>query len=106
MELYETAVKMMDEGLVEEALDILKKHAEESDDEEKYLIAELYYERGFYDEAIKLLNQLLIKYPKEGELITKLAEMHIELEEDEFAIQLLNEIPKDDPSIKRAYYII
>lgn len=100
MELYETAVKMMDEGLVEEALDILKKHAEESDDEEKYLIAELYYERGFYDEAIKLLNQLLIKYPKEGELITKLAEMHIELEEDEFAIQLLNEIPKDDP-----YYI-
>lgn len=100
MELYKTALKMMDEGLVDEALDLLEKHAEQSDDDEKYLIADLYYERGFYNEAIKLLNQLLKKYPEEGEIITKLAEMHIELEEDEFAIQLLNDIPKDDP-----YYV-
>lgn len=100
VELYKTAMKMMDEGLVDEALEMLKKHQEQSSDDEKYLISELYYERGFYDEAIKLLDQLLKKYPKEGQIITKLAEMYIELEEDEFAIQLLNEIPEDDP-----YYV-
>src|SRR5699024_7551273 len=36
------------------------------------------------------------KYPNEGELMIPLAEMYIELQKDEAAIQLLNDIKQDD----------
>jgi len=85
-------------GQVEEALDLLQEKQKQATDDEKFMIADLYYENGFFDEAITVLNQLLKKYPNDGQLLTRLAEMHIELEEDEFAIQLLNDVTEDDPA--------
>src|SRR5690625_1367907 len=48
------------------------------------------------DEGIKLLEELLHKYPKEGLILIKLAEMYIELEQDDLAIHLLNEVNEED----------
>src|SRR5699024_2655426 len=50
-----------------------------------------------FEEAVEILNELLKKYGQEGQIITKLAELYIELEKDDLAIELLNSVPEDDP---------
>src|SRR5699024_2906396 len=66
-------------------------------DEQKFAIVELYEEWGFIEDAIETLEQLLEKFPTEGQLITKLAELSIEIDDDERAIHLLNNIDEGDP---------
>lgn len=96
MKKLKQALALLDVGQVDKALTILKKKQKNASDDEKFLIADIYYERGFFEEAIELMEELLKKYPKEGQLLTQLAEMYIELEEDEVAIQLLSEVEEDD----------
>lgn len=86
----------MDEGNVREALSTIQKLLKTATDDEKFMIAEIYYEWGYFEEASTLLEELLIKYPNEGQLIVQLTEMYIELEEDERAIQLLNDVEEED----------
>src|SRR5699024_11277913 len=69
-------------------------------------IMETYYEWGFFEEGITLLEQLLEKYPGEGELMIPLTEMYIELQKDEEAVQLLNEIKKEDPYYLEALLLL
>ncbi len=87
----------MNNGEVDEARNTLKEFIQHATDEEKFTTSELYYEWGFFEEAITILEELINKYPYEGQLITKLSEMYIELEKDEYAIDLLNGIKADDP---------
>src|SRR5690625_4013715 len=96
MEKIVDAIQLFDEGKTNEALDLLKQLSEKASDDQKFAIAELYDEYGFMDEGIKLLEELLHKYPKEGQVLIKLAEMYIELEQDDLAIHLLNELSKED----------
>lgn len=96
----EKAVQFMEKGKVDEALKLLKEYLPTASDDEKFMISELYYEWGFFEEAVVVLEELLSDYPEEGEIITKLVEMYIELEKDELAIELLNQIDKQD-----VYYV-
>lgn len=96
MDAIDRAIQLMDNGKVDEAHDLLKKTASTATDDEKFMIADLYYEWGFFDDAVILLEQLLDIYPNEGQIITKLAEMYIELEKDEPAIDILNGIDERD----------
>src|SRR5699024_7106056 len=75
---------------------LLTEKSPHATDEEKFMIVELYYEWGFFEQAIELLETLLDKYPQEGEIITLLAEINIELEKDDTAIDLLNSIDEED----------
>ena len=97
MNKIEQAIEQMNSGDVDHALQLLQQFIESATDDEKFMVANLYYDWGFFEEAIDLLETLLKIYPKEGQLITKLAEMYIELEKDEKAVNLLNEIEEDDP---------
>lgn len=97
MDTLHQAAQLLENGQVEEALELLKEANQHASDDEKYTIANLYAEWGFLDEAIAVLETLLKKYPTEGQLITELAGLYIELEQDEPAIHLLNDLPKDDP---------
>src|SRR5699024_3829058 len=78
------------------AMTLLTEKSPHATDEEKFMIVELYYEWGFFEQAIELLETLLEKYPQEGEIITLLAEINIELEKDDTAIDLLNSIDEED----------
>lgn len=97
METINKAIQLVDEGEVDEAIELLTEKSTHATDEEKFMIVELYYEWGFFEQAIELLEILLDKYPQEGEIITLLAEINIELEKDDIAIELLNSINEDDP---------
>src|SRR5690625_4648547 len=97
MDTINKAIQLVEHGNVDEALNILSEKALTAPDEDKFMIIELYYEWGFFEQAIELLEELLIKYPQEGEIISLLAEINIELEKDDIAIDLLNSIRTDDP---------
>lgn len=92
----EEAAQLMDDGHAEEAILLLEKILKNASDDDLFMIFELYYEWGHYEKATPLLEKLLKKYPNEGQLIVLLAEMYIELEQDNRAVELLNEIEQDD----------
>lgn len=100
MDELDYAIQLMNNGNVDEARDTLKRFVLGATDEEKFIVSELYYDWGFIEDAVVLLKKLLDIYPQEGQLITKLSEMYIDLEKDESAIDLLNGINEDD-----SYYL-
>lgn len=97
MDWIDKATQLMDDGNAEEAIAFLQKNEQNASDEKLYMIMEQYYEWGFFEEGIAILENLLDKHPDEGELIVPLTEMYIELQRDEEAIQLLTQIAQDDP---------
>src|SRR5699024_2474974 len=97
MKDIKAAVALIEAGQVDEAHELLQSILQTASDEERFAIVELYEDWGFIEDAIDVLELLLERYPTEGQLLTKLAELYIELQDDERAIQLLNSIGKEDP---------
>ncbi|MFD1018479.1 tetratricopeptide repeat protein [Thalassobacillus hwangdonensis] len=91
MEEIQKAVHLMEANKTEEALETLHSYLPEADEEERFTIAELFIQWGILDEAKMILKELLQRYPDENELKIMLAEIYIDLEEDEDAINILNQ---------------
>ncbi|PAV29490.1 hypothetical protein CIL05_11530 [Virgibacillus profundi] len=98
MDTITEAVHLMESNQSDKAIELLESYLNVADNEEKYSIAELYMQWGFLEEASTILNELLQQFPDESELKVALADICIELEDDEKAINLLNEINEDDPA--------
>lgn len=97
MEEIYRAVDLIENNKNEQALHILKNYVEKANDDELFTIADLYRELGLITEAKDILVSLHLKYPNEADLQLVLAEIHIELEEDQAALELLNKVdPTDD----------
>lgn len=91
------ALTLIEEGKMEAALDELKQVSETGDHDSKYSVAEIYYELGLVDLAKVIIEELLALYPDEGELYTFMAELLIDLDEEDEAIEMLLEVKEDDP---------
>src|SRR5690625_5186492 len=102
MELVEQAIKKIEIGNVEEGLSELSSIAKTADHETKYEIAGLYYELGHMNKAKKIVEELLFFYPDEGYLYAFLAELLIDLNEEDQAIEYLLEIKEDDSAYLQA----
>lgn len=57
------------------------------------------------EEAKELLEELAHRYPDEGEIRLFLAEVYTDLEEEENALAILEQIDEDDPLFARACLI-
>ena len=66
-------------------------------EEDIFVLAENLTGMGFLDEAIPLYEQLLAVHPDEGELLMSLAEIYVELDREDEALELLKKVKKDDP---------
>ncbi|WP_087971524.1 tetratricopeptide repeat protein [Oceanobacillus rekensis] len=102
MDTIMKAVKLVENNQTKKAITMLSNYLQEATDDEKYTIAELYLQWGFHQEARQLLEELLHQYPDETDIKISLADIFIEMEEDEPAITLLNEIEEDDPAYIQA----
>ncbi|MFD1038680.1 tetratricopeptide repeat protein [Virgibacillus byunsanensis] len=96
METIMEAVRLMESNESNKAIAMLEEYLPLADEEERYTIAELYLQWGYLEEASVILFELLQQYPDESELKVMLADIYIELDNDEEAINLLNEIGEDD----------
>lgn len=88
----EKAIEKIDRGEIEEGLAQLKTLRETSDHDTLLEIAQIYQELGFIDEAIDVTEELMAFYPEVDELKIFGAELYMEMEREEEALQLLSSI--------------
>ncbi|KFN04441.1 tetratricopeptide repeat protein [Bacillus clarus] len=96
MHKFEQAVSYIENGEVEKGLQQLKEQVNSGTDEEKYDIARYYHTLGFMDEALAITEDLRLLYPEESEFTIFLAELYIDLDKEDEAIEVLHDIREDD----------
>ncbi|EEK79810.1 hypothetical protein bcere0009_13610 [Bacillus cereus R309803] len=96
MQKFEQAVSYIENGEAEKGLQLLKEQLQIANDEEKYDIARYYHTLGFMDEALTITEDLRLLYPEESEFTVFLAELYIDLDKEDEAIEVLHDIPEND----------
>lgn len=102
MEEIQKAIRQMEAHKTEDAIKTLTQYLPEADEEERFTIAELYIQWGMLEEAKLVLQELIQRYPKEQELKVMMAEIHIDLGEDDEAIELLDQFGPEDEDYLQA----
>lgn len=90
------ANELLQANRVEEALKLLKDKIQLADLEEQFIIGELYFEWGFFDEALEVFQKIEEVLPNEGQIKLFIASIYIELEMDSEAIETLSQIEASD----------
>ncbi|MBM6619850.1 tetratricopeptide repeat protein [Bacillus suaedaesalsae] len=106
MKSIHAAMDLIENGDVEKGLSELASIIPKANDDELFSIAETYYQYGFLEEAKDLLRKLLERYPGESDLILLLAEILIDLDEEEQAISFLGTVEKTDSEYPRALLLL
>ena len=84
IELYEKG------QLTEEVMEQMQHFAFDANDDEVFIIAQIFAAMAHVSKAIELVEPLLVKYPNEVNLKTFLADLYLDLAEDEKALDLLS----------------
>ncbi|WP_053363951.1 tetratricopeptide repeat protein [Bacillus sp. FJAT-27251] len=98
----ENITRLLENGELQEALAGYETILKAGTDEEKFLLAEELFRFGFLEETGNLLENLLLSYPDEGELLLLLAETLLEMDEEEQAMLMLEKVGIEDPEYPRA----
>jgi tetratricopeptide (TPR) repeat protein len=106
MRSIQEALELVENGEVEKGLSQLAGLLSKASDDEKYYIAEAYYQFGFLEEAKDLLLSLLAEYPNESEVLLLLAEVYIDMDKEEEAIDLLANVSEDDSEYPRTLILL
>lgn len=106
MEAIEQALKEIETGQVEEGLEKLSSLEKTADHQSKYAIAEVYHELGHVEKAKTIIDELLLLYPDEGSLYALAAELLIDMDEEDEAIEMLLEIKEDDQAFLQAQLLL
>lgn len=93
----EKAISYIENNEVEKGLELLHQVKRLASPEEKFFIAEKLYGWGLVNDALAVIDELLEFFPLEGELLVLKAEILIDQDDEEKAIELLNDIESNDP---------
>jgi tetratricopeptide (TPR) repeat protein len=96
MSNLETIISCIENGEAEKGLEQLSEFVQKASDDEKFYVANYYMQLGFMEEAGGLIDELAVKYPEEGQINILRAEIFLELDEEEKAMEVLHEISSDD----------
>lgn len=102
----DVAIDLVDNGEIEKGLESIDEILKSCDDQEKYVIAEHFYRWGFLEKAKNIVEILHEFYPDESGLTLLLADILIDLDEEEEAIETLNLISEEDPSYVQALLLL
>ncbi|RSD26581.1 tetratricopeptide repeat protein [Mesobacillus subterraneus] len=102
----EEIIQFIEDGQLEKAMSAYQGIMDKGSDEEKFTLAEELFRFGFMEETEALLENLLRRYPEEGELHVMLAETRIELGREEEAMLTLENVDKADPSFPQALLLL
>lgn len=106
MNRVEEIVDLLEKGLHDKAMKKVDFIREAGLDEEKWFLGEELVHLGFLQEAYTLFDTLLNKYPNDGEILVRLAEVCFELNEEEKAIELIHQLSEDDPNYPKALLLL
>ncbi|EIT86600.1 hypothetical protein A374_03479 [Fictibacillus macauensis ZFHKF-1] len=96
MEKLQEAVSLIEMGHVEEGMALIQTLKKDADHQTLYDIAKLYENLGHLEEAMNVVQRLRSLYPEEGELSIFAAELLIELEQEDEALEILGSISRFD----------
>ncbi|WLR53084.1 tetratricopeptide repeat protein [Bacillus tianshenii] len=102
----EEAVQLVEDGDIQAGLDQLHALQQDANHQQKHEIAELYIKWGLLDEAKVLIDELLLLYPEEGQLYIDRADIALDLENEEEALEYLMEVPESDPAYLQALFLM
>ncbi|WP_226679705.1 tetratricopeptide repeat protein [Sutcliffiella horikoshii] len=94
--VIDKALELIDNGDIEQGLTILKENESKFGEEDLFQTAQIYQQLGMLEDAKQLYQNLLYQFPNESDLIISLAEVHIDLDEEDEAMGLLENIAEDD----------
>ena len=97
MVTIEKILEKINNGEFEEAYRHIHTIQNSGLEEDIFVLAEKLVELGFLEQAINLYEQLLATHPDEGELLLSLAEIYIELDQEDEALELVKKVKNDDP---------
>ncbi|WP_064091035.1 tetratricopeptide repeat protein [Rossellomorea aquimaris] len=106
MSYGEQMITSLEEGNLEEAKKQYEQVLKFGSHEDKFSLAEELHQLGFLEEAKELYENLLQYYPGEGELLVEVAEVLVEMDQEEEAINNLALIEEDDPTYPRALLLL
>jgi len=93
----ETYIELYEKGAItEEVVEQMQHFAFEAEDDEVFIIAQIFAALGRVSQAIELAEALVTKYPEEGNLKTFLADLYLDLAEDEKVLELLADSDESD----------
>lgn len=92
----ESFIELYEKGqITEEVIDKMLHFAFQANDDEIFLIAQIFAALGRVSSAIDLVEPLIAKYPHEINLKTFLADLYLDLAEDEKALELLSGVDEN-----------
>lgn len=106
MSYAQQMLESLEKGENEAALLLFKKIQSFSSDNEKFALAEQLYGLGFLEEARALYEGLLEAFPEEGELRVLLAEVLVDMDQEEEAMLLLEQLDQKDENYPRALLLL
>lgn len=98
MSYAQTALDQLEKGQLE---DFKKQYAlslRHDDDDTLFSLAEELYSLGFLNQSRRIYEKLLKKYPDEDELRTNLADIAIDEDKNDEALDYLNQVNPDSPA--------
>ncbi|GAF65281.1 hypothetical protein BTS2_2179 [Bacillus sp. TS-2] len=106
MKYLDEGLQLIEEGKLEEGLNKLNVAEKNANHDQLFSLAETYYELGHLQKAQSILENLLELYPDEGSIIVFLAEIYIDLDLEDEAIDYLLEIKDNDDSYLQAQLLL
>jgi tetratricopeptide (TPR) repeat protein len=89
-------IEELEHGHTSEALATLEQLEKTGTDEDRLAVADLYIELGFSDRAVNLLAPLYVEYAGNAGVALLLAECYIDLDREEEAISVLEQVDTTD----------
>ncbi len=96
MATVEKVIEKINNGEFEEAKRHIHTIKNSGLEEDIYVLAEQLVELGYLEEAIGLYEQLLAVHPDEGELLLSLAEIYMEIDREDEALELVQKVKTTD----------
>ncbi|MGM9922690.1 MAG: tetratricopeptide repeat protein [Bacillus sp. (in: firmicutes)] len=96
MSTIEKVLKKINNGEFEEAYRHIHTIQNSGLEEDIYVLAEKLADLGFLEQAYGLYEQLWATHPEEGELLLALAEICIELDKEDEALEFVKQVRKED----------
>ncbi len=90
--ILDEIVQLIESGENDRGLELAKKLSQTGSNEEKYQLADYFYEWGMLEEARDIIETLIISYSDDEDLLLFLAEIYVELDEEDKALELLLEV--------------
>ncbi|WP_226666858.1 tetratricopeptide repeat protein [Metabacillus litoralis] len=100
------AISLVNNGETESGLNLLENIEPTLHDEEKLHLADQYYQWGIIDKAHNMIEELHFLYPEETQITLFLAEINLDMEKEEEAIDLLNSISVDHEAYPQALLLL